>query len=169
MGAPYVSKRRLVGNSMSAMLSAIEIFNKPRISYRDEVTVVLIVNAYELLLKAILRDASKSIYYRKRRGEPYMTLSLDDCLRRMSHFKLWRNVDGDAVAANVVTLAEYRNRAIHLYNSNDLATLVYYLMQQAVINYRDLLQQAFGRDISDQMTWQLLPLGATAPPEDVSF
>ena len=169
MGAPYVSKRRLVGNSMSAMLSAIEIFNKPRISYRDEVTVVLIVNAYELLLKAILRDASKTIYYKKRRGEPYMTLSLDDCLRRMSHVKLWRNVDGDAVSANVVTLAEYRNRAIHLYNSNDLATLVYYLMQQAVINYRDLLQQAFGRDISDQMTWQLLPLGATAPPEDVSF
>ncbi|MGO1981066.1 MAG: DUF3644 domain-containing protein [Brachybacterium alimentarium] len=45
MGAPYVSKRRLVDNSMSAMLSAIEIFNKPRISYRDEVTVVLVVNA----------------------------------------------------------------------------------------------------------------------------
>lgn len=169
MGAPYVSKRRLVDNSMSAMLSAIEIFNKPRISYRDEVTAVLVVNAYELLLKAILRDARKNIFYKKKRGEPYFTLSLDDCIKRMHNFKLWRGIDGPAVSANVLTLAEYRNRAIHFYNSNDLATLVYYLMQQSVINYRDLLLQVFGKDISGEMTWQLLPLGATAPPEDVSF
>lgn len=169
MGAPYVSKRRLVDNSMSAMLSAIEVFNKPRIAYRDEVTVVLVVNAYELLLKAILRDAGKNIFYKKKRGEPYLTLSLDDCVKRMHNSKLWHGIDGSAVSANILTLAEYRNRAIHLYNSNDLATLVYYLMQQSVINYRDLLLEVFGKDISGEMTWQLLPLGATAPPEDVSF
>jgi len=169
VGAPYVSKRRLVENSMSAMLSAIEIFNKPRISYRDEVTVVLVVNAYELLLKAILRNAGKNIFYRKRRKEPYLTLSLDDCIKRMHNFKLWGNLDGEAVAANVLTLAEYRNRAIHLYNSKDLATLVYLLMQQSVINFKDLLLQTFGKDISKEMTWQLLPLGAAPPPEDVSF
>lgn len=169
MAAPYVSKRRLVGNSMSAMLSAIEIFNKPRITYRDEVTVVLVVNAYELLLKAVLRDAEKNVYYKKKRHEPYMTVSLDDCIKRLHNYKLWHGLDGRAIEANVLTLAEYRNRTIHLYNSDDLATLVYYLMQQAVINYRDLLLTVFGKDISSEMTWQLLPLGATAPPEDVSF
>src|SRR5699024_5386306 len=63
----------------------------------------------------------------------------------------------------------YRNRAIHLYNSNDLATLMYYLMQQSVVNFKDLLLQSFGKDISSEMTWQLLPLGASPPPEDVSF
>lgn len=169
MGAPYVSKRRLVDNSMSAMLSAIEIFNKPRISYRDEVTVVLVVNAYELLLKATLRHAGKNVFYKKERGAPYLTLSLDDCIKRMHNAKLWGTLDGKAVAANILTLAEYRNRAIHLYNSSDLATLIYYLMQQSVINYKDLLLQSFGKDISSEMTWQLLPLGASPPPEDVSF
>lgn len=169
MGAPYVSKRRLVANSESAMLSAIEIFNKPRISYRDEVTVVLLVNSYELLLKAILRDAGKSVFYPKKRGERYLTVSLDDCVKRIHTAKLWKGLDGKAIAANLLSLAEYRNRAIHFYNSADLATLVYYLMQQAVVNYRDLLLGAFNRDISNEMTWQLLPLGATAPPEDVAF
>jgi hypothetical protein len=37
MSAPYVSSRRLVANSLSAMLSAIEIYNKPQIAYREEV------------------------------------------------------------------------------------------------------------------------------------
>lgn len=37
MGAPYVSSRRLVDNSLAAMLSAVEVYNKPQMTYRDEV------------------------------------------------------------------------------------------------------------------------------------
>jgi Domain of unknown function (DUF3644) len=36
--APYVSARRLVDNSISGMLAAIELYNKPRVTYRDEIT-----------------------------------------------------------------------------------------------------------------------------------
>ena len=35
MSQPYVSARRLVANSLSAMLAAIEVYNKPRMEYRD--------------------------------------------------------------------------------------------------------------------------------------
>ncbi|MCL0245953.1 hypothetical protein JIM95_007350 [Corynebacterium sp. CCM 8835] len=45
MAQPYVSSPRMVANSLSAMLAAIEVYNKPRMEYRDEVTVLLIVNA----------------------------------------------------------------------------------------------------------------------------
>src|SRR5688572_22226725 len=79
------SYRRLLGNSVSAMLAAIEIYNKPRFPYRDEVVVVLLINAWELMLKALVSKSGNSIYYPKRRQEPYKTLSLDDALRKASN------------------------------------------------------------------------------------
>lgn len=66
MPKPYVSSRRMVANSLSAMLAAIEIYNKPRMEYRDEVTVLLVVNAWELALKAALKKASKPVFYKKK-------------------------------------------------------------------------------------------------------
>ena len=89
LGAPYVSTRRLVENSMSALLGAVELYNKPTVTYRDEVTVMLIVNAWELALKAALRQAGKSVFYRKKRGEQYRSFTLDDCLNKISEMKLW--------------------------------------------------------------------------------
>jgi hypothetical protein len=68
MGAPYASTRRLVDNSLSAILGAVEIYNKPRMTYRDEVTVTLTVNAWELALKAALRKNDKTIFYRQETG-----------------------------------------------------------------------------------------------------
>lgn len=55
------SWRKLIGNSKSAMLAAIEIYNKPRIEYRNEIFVQLLINAWELMLKAILSHAKESI------------------------------------------------------------------------------------------------------------
>ena len=48
------SYRHLLRNSKCALLAAIEIYNKPRIQYRDECFVILLLNAWELLLKAII-------------------------------------------------------------------------------------------------------------------
>ena len=35
------------------MLAAIEIYNKPQTTYREQVVTVLAVNAWELILKAV--------------------------------------------------------------------------------------------------------------------
>ncbi|EBV8528650.1 hypothetical protein AVE44_26930 [Salmonella enterica subsp. enterica serovar Typhimurium] len=53
MSAPYVSTKRLVDNSLAAMLAAVEVYNKPQMTYPDEVTVMLIVNAWELGLNVV--------------------------------------------------------------------------------------------------------------------
>lgn len=44
--------QRLVDEAVSAMLAAIEIYNKPNFTYRNETFAVLSINAWELLLKA---------------------------------------------------------------------------------------------------------------------
>ncbi|WP_235892875.1 DUF3644 domain-containing protein [Mycolicibacterium hodleri] len=121
MGAPYVSIRRLADNSMAAMLAAVELYNKPQITYRDELAVMLVVNAWELALKAALRRNRSSIYYPKKPGEKYRTIGLDDALNRVEHYGLWpQGIDGTGVTANVKALSEYRNRAIHLLNARGL-------------------------------------------------
>lgn len=170
MSAPYVSIKRLVDNSLAAMLAAVEVYNKPQMTYRDEVTVMLIVNAWELALKATLRQKNRSIFYPKQRGERYRSVGLDDALGRVAANKLWpSDIDGPAVTANVKALAEYRDRTIHLYNAQGLGAVIYPFLQQNVLNYRDFMLAKFKKDLADSMTWQLLPLGATAPADAVQF
>jgi hypothetical protein len=155
---------------MSAMLAAVELYNKPRIAYRDEVTVVLVVNAWELVLKAMLRKADCTLFYRKKRKEPYRSLSIDDALARVSSNGLWpAGIDGAAVTANVKALTAFRDRAIHLYNAPDLGRLMFPFLQQNLLNFRDLVVETFNRDLADAMTWRLLPLGAVAPDGAVPF
>lgn len=170
MGAPYVSIKRLVDNSLAAMLAAVEVYNKPQMTYRDEVTVMLIVNAWELTFKATLRQKNRSIFYPKQRGKRYRSIGLDDALGRVAANKLWPSgIDGPAVTANVKALAEYRDRAIHLYNAQGLGAVIYPFLQQNVLNYRDFMLAKFKKDLAESMTWQLLPLGATAPADAVQF
>ena len=105
MPQPYISHRRMAANSLSAMLAAIEIYNKPRMEYRDEVTVLLVVNAWELALKAALKKAGRTIFYKKKRGEPYRTLAAEDALKQVVIHKLFpSSVDGKALEVNVSAL-----------------------------------------------------------------
>lgn len=155
---------------MSAMLSAIEVYNKPRMTYREEITVITIVNAWELALKATLIKDRHNIFYPKQRNQRYRSLTLDDALGKVDARKLWPpETDGAAVIANVKSLAEYRDRAIHLYNAPGLGAVIYPFLQQNVLNFRDFMAAKFKKDLADSITWQLLPLGASAPGEAVQF
>lgn len=170
MSAPYVSIKRLVDNALAAMLSAVEIYNKPQMTYRDEVTVMLVVNAWELALKATLRQKNRSIFYRKQRGEKYRSITLDDALGRVSAHHLWpSSIDGPALTVNIKALCEYRDRAVHLYNARGMGAVIYPFLQQNVLNFRDFMLVNFKKDLADSITWQLLPLGATAPADAVRF
>ena len=79
------SYRALSSNSKAAMLAAIEIYNKPQIAYRDECFIILIVNAWELLLKAILSKNKQRIFYPKERGKDYRTFTIQDSLNKVNN------------------------------------------------------------------------------------
>lgn len=170
MSAPYVSIKRLVDNSLAAMLAAVEVYNKPQMTYRDEVTVMLVINAWELALKAVLRQQRQSIFYPKKPRQRYLSVSIDDALGRVNAQALWPDgIDGAATTVNIKALSEYRDRAIHLYNAQGLGSVIHPFLQQNVLNYRDFVLAKFKKDLADSMTWQLLPLGATAPADAVQF
>lgn len=67
----------LIEKSVACAVSAIEIYNKPDFKYREETFSILMINSWELILKAkIIKDANnniKAIYikeiYLKKQGE----------------------------------------------------------------------------------------------------
>ena len=152
----------------SLQFSAIEIYNKPRISYRDECFVILLINAWELILKAILSRNRQRIYYPKKYGKPYRTLSLGDALA-ISRVYFPANIDYEPVAKNIELLTTYRDNAIHFYNRPRFGELVHGLSQTSLKNYRDLVLALFRRDIATEMTIALLPLSFGRPPDPIEF
>ena len=67
----------LLEKSQEAFLMAIEIYNKPTISYRLEGFAFFICNAWELLLKAKMIQNGESIYFS---DKPNRTISLNNCV-----------------------------------------------------------------------------------------
>ena len=94
------------------MMAAVEIYNKPIFQYRDECTVILLLNAWELLLKALLSKNKKSVFYPKKRNRPYRTLSWRDALSRGEAY-FPATIPRLPVRRNLELLGIYRDNAVH--------------------------------------------------------
>jgi hypothetical protein len=150
------------------MVAAIEIYNKPRFEYRDECFVILLLNAWELLLKALLSKNRTSIYYPKKRNQPYRTLSCTDAFKKAEKL-LPKALDPVAIGKNLDLLGTYRDNTVHFYNDAGFGTVIYGLAQTSIVNFKDVLQEAFAFDLGEEITWQLLPLGLRPPIDPIDY
>lgn len=157
-----------MGNAVSAMCAAIEIYNKPKLDYRDETAVILIVNAWELALKAVLSKNKRRIYYKKKRGQPYKTYSITDALNKVRPY-FPASVDFGGTEANLRILIEYRDTAVHFYHKEGLEPVLYSLAQTSIVNFRDLVSALFQRDLAKEISLSLLPLSFSPPLEPIEF
>ena len=100
-----------------ALLAAIEIYNKPNVEYREQTVAFLLVNAWEVLIKAriIQQNGGKiqSIFRRKRDSRRYeyrdgeiVTIEIRGALNRSGL--------PEEVKSNISGLIKIRNRATHL-------------------------------------------------------
>lgn len=149
-------------------MAAIEIYNKPAFKYRDECVVILLLNAWELALKALLSKNNKTIFYPKRRKQPYRTLSWQDALTNVRTL-FPKDVPHLPVQRNLELLGTYRDNAVHFYNSGSFRVVLYALAQTCIKNFRDLLEKSFGHRLEDEISWQLLPLGMRPPVDIISY
>lgn len=162
------SYRHLLRNAKAALLAAIEIYNKPRFEYRDECFVILLLNAWELSLKALLSKNRKTIFYPKKRKEPYRTLSWKDAIVTCEQF-FPKELPSLPVRRNLELLSTYRDNSVHFYNARGFGSVVYALAQTSIVNLKDMLKKAFDIDLSTEITWQLLPLGLDAPIDPIKY
>lgn len=160
-----MSKRQvfynLRDNSLQAYYSAIELHNKPNFKYRYETVVILLINAWELLLKAFIRKyISKKIFYKD--GNTY---SIDECLKKLNNYLEQNNLDKKykAYIENIKLLCEYRDNVIHFYNDETLIPVLFTLVAKCCIDYNDFYQSFFGKKPLEIENLHIMPVGFKLP------
>jgi len=121
-----------------------------------------------LALKAVISKNRKSIYYPKRRREPYKTLSLRDSFNKAEKF-FSADFTALPIRRNLDLLTTYRDNAIHFYNEAGFGLLVYSLAQTSIVNFKDLLSGSFGINLEKEISWQLMPLGLKPPVDPIEY
>lgn len=167
----------MLEKSVAAMLSAIEIYNKPDFKYREETFSVLCINSWELLLKAkvlnLAGNRPASLYvmeYKKlksgkrsknkhrkfnRSGNP-MSVSLFECYRIIA--EEYGVAIEKAVHDNLVALTEIRDNAIHFVNDDLAMSLKLQELGTASLqNYLHLVTSWFG-DVLAEYNFYLMPI-----------
>lgn len=173
---------KLVEKSVAAMLSGIEIYNKPDFKYREEIFSILFVNAWELLLKAkILKDGGevlssiqvpektktktgekiKRFFPKKNRSGNPLTI---DIYRAIEILNLPK-----ALKANLEAVVEIRDNSIHFRNEDKfLNKRVQEICTASTKSYLQLLKEWFVFDVS-KYNFYLVPISFFHPYEIDSY
>jgi hypothetical protein len=172
----------LVDKAVEAAVSAIEIYNKPGFRYREESYSILMLNAWELLLKArILKEnknsirsiqvferkinksglPSKKLLPKRNRSKNEMTIGLSEAIGTV------RGYTKDAIdqycAENLALLLEIRDNAIHFHNaSKGLQKRVQEIGSAALRNFANAAKSWFGHDLSIY-DFALMPVAFETP------
>lgn len=167
----------MLEKSIAAVLSAIEIYNKPDFKYREELFSVLCINAWELLLKAkVLNLASNKVaalyvmeYRTLKNGQkskiPRPKTNRSGTPQSISLFEAYRVITEEygvkidnTVIDNLSAITEIRDNSIHFVNDDLLLSLkVQELGTASLQNYLYLTKDWFG-DILSGYNFYLMPL-----------
>ena len=159
-------KKLLLDASQAAMFAGIEIHNKPNISYRYPTAIILIINAWELALKAYVYKfiGKKKIY----EDDGKHTISFKKANGLVKESIITTDKNYLAVYSNLEKLNEYRCSNVHYANS-DLDPVIFMLMAKAVLNYNDFLKKYFNKDISSSDNLIILPVGFKLPFDPIDY
>lgn len=169
--------RQILDKSIDAIIAAIEVYNKPSFSYREEAFSIFAVNAWELLLKArILQLDGNRIsaiieYERRKKADGKLSDKLYRKKNRAgnhSSFGLFKaysklvNEYGDSIESivlkNLEIITEIRDNAIHFLNKDfELKKKVHEIGTANLKNYLHLVRQWFGVDLSQYQLF-LMPV-----------
>lgn len=177
--------QQLYEKSVSAMMSAIEIYNKPDFKYREETFAILAINSWELLLKSkwlkdnknminslYVRESkktkngkpSKKKYIKKTKsGNPftYSLLFLAEKLNANKHLD-------KTVYDNILALCEIRDSAVHFYNDSiGFAVRLQEIGSASVKNYVKIIKLWFNESLSNYNFYLIPLIHATFEPDDI--
>jgi len=141
------------------MLSAIEIYNKPNFSYREETFAILAVNAWELLLKAHLlkccsykmeqlyvmehvlkKDGTKHPTRKKpklNRAGNATTIGILEVIKRLDDKAVKLNPN---LKSSIEALIELRDNAIHFHNEKQISKEIQELGFACIKNYMSIIK-----------------------------
>ncbi|MDO6544728.1 DUF3644 domain-containing protein [Photobacterium sanguinicancri] len=128
-----VLSEQLIKRSHDAFTLALEVYNRPTLGNRVEAFTIMMVNAWELMLKSELAksEGAASIF---KEGE--FSISIRESLCKLMD-------SSDNVSKNLETLIDLRDQAIHLLIP-ELQPQLSRLFQATVLNYQKRYKQIMG-------------------------
>lgn len=176
--------RSLLDKSIASMLAAIEIYNKPNFSYREDTFSILCVNAWELLLKAVwfkinhykLNSIYEMVNKKKKDGTKSLiktpalnralnpkTISVQRVIELLRPLKI---IDSN-LENNIWSLIELRDNAVHFTNPMPITKQIQELGFAAINNYLSFIKNnQIEIDISEY-NFYLMPLAYVNSKIDV--
>lgn len=184
----------LLSKCKLAMAAAIELYNKPLFGYREESCTILLTNAWDLAIKALLAKSNVSFFASTRDQPPSIRkfwsriavggeqAAISPSSRRPHTLPLLRalevatttpeenpcwptTIPAEPVMLNLELISRYRDDAIHYFvDSEELASVLYCLAQASVMNFRDLLRDGLDADLEREFSWHIAPLRLSPPP-----
>jgi hypothetical protein len=152
----------LINNSKSAIYAAIEVHNKPIFPYRYEVCSILVVNGWELILKAYMVIKYPEIKIIDKNG---LSKPFDDCI----DFVLSKiGKEFRTAYENLKMIYEYRCRTIHFYEDR-IDVILFSLLSKNVILYYEFMLKYFDIDVSKETNLHLMPIGFKRPVSPIDF
>lgn len=149
---------KLVERSLDAFTLALEVYNRPSMKNRVEAFTIMMVNAWELLLKSeILKvEGYDKIFYDDDRS-----LSVSDALKR-------RLQEKDPVRINLETLVDLRDQAVHLLIP-ELQPQLSRLFQATVLNYQTRYKNEMGNAPLAGQSVGMLSLVLDGPKPEIAL
>jgi len=152
----------LIENSKSAIISSIELHNKPVFSYRYEICTILVINAWELILKAFINENFPDVKLITKDGA---TKPFDECVKFVSSEK---GKPFRTTEENLFKLYEFRCNIIHFYKDH-IGVILYSLLHKTILLYNSFLKENFNIDLADETNLFLLPIGFKPFASPVDF
>lgn len=144
--------------AINSLVLGMELFNRPYDQGRAEGVLILLHHAFEMLLKAIIKDRTGTVHAK---GEKY-SFGFDKCLEVAQNGIKVISVDERATLS---ILDAHRDTAIHYYQ--DVSEDLLYLQAQAAVTlFDDLLGRVFKERLADCIPERVLPV-STRPPKDL--
>lgn len=161
-------KKLLLDASKSALFAGIEIHNKPHIAYRYPTAVILIVNAWELVMKAyVYKFIGKNYIYENDKKHTITFLKALTLTRDHINYKN-KNNRYKAAFENLNLLNYYRCANIH-FIERTLDPVIFMLISKAVLNYDQFLEDFFQKDITKDDNLIILPVGFKLPFDPIEY
>lgn len=155
--------KNLLNNSISAMISTIEIHNKPELKYRYETVILLMLNSWELLLKSYLyKNHKKDVKLFEKDGR---TKPFENCLNIVSQ-KI--GINFNSTKENLEVLYNYRNQVAHFY-LEEINPILFSLVSKNIIFYNEFIKHNFKYDLSEKSDLILLPIGFKKPISPIDY
>lgn len=166
----------LIEKSIACAVSSIEIYNKPDFKYREETFTILMVNAWELILKAkkikenngnikvlYIKEFIKNAENKNTKKWKYKKSNISDAFQTISISSLLKEYENNNVLdkrclENIRLLEDIRNNSVHLLNKDQRLDLTVYELGTATLkNYVTFIKKYFNKDLS-KYNFYLMPL-----------